>query len=169
VATNKSLDLDDSPRTRVFRQLVQIFQADLTLSRVIAPRHWRTFSGEPADKTEFGATACPSVVMSRIPGDERFWSPDSFTGEMHVQLLLQTRGTCEDDCDNLYWHFQRAIYPLDNDAKITINRTLVAAGAHTGLVLFSQPAFDPRNLNGQASEGLIVARGTMRIEIRHRF
>jgi hypothetical protein len=169
VATHKSLDLDDSPRTRVFRQLVAIFQADLVLARVIAPRHWRTFSGDPADKTEFGVTACPSVVLSRIPGDEEFWSPDSMTGDLQVQILLQTRGTCEDDADNLYWAFQRAIYPLDNDTKLKINRSLVAVGAHTGLVLFSQPAFDPRNLNGQASEGMILARGAMRITVRHRF
>jgi hypothetical protein len=169
MATIKSVDVDDSPRTRVFRAIETILRTDQTLARVVAARSWRTYDGSPVTKDPFGTTSCPWVVMSRIPGSEDYWSPDALTGDMQILLMIGTRGMCEDDADNLYFAVQRAIYPTTQALKLANVQALQAAGAHTGIVTFSQPAFDPRSIDGQASDGMIVARGRMQITIRNTF
>ncbi len=168
MATNKSLDLEDGPRTRVFRQLEAILRNDPTLKRVLG-KSWKTYSGDPSDAQPFGVTACPWLVMSRVPGSEEYWSPDAMTGDMSVLLMLGTRGLCEDDADNLYAAIQRAIYPGTQAAKLVNVQLLQAAGAHTGIVTFTQPAFDPRSIEGQATDGSIVARGRMMVTVRNTF
>jgi hypothetical protein len=169
MTTNKSLDLEDGPRTRVFRQLEQILRNDATLRRVIG-KNWKTFSGDPGDAIPFPVAACPWIVMSRIPGAENFWSPDAMTGELSILLAIGIKGFCEDDADNLYTAIQRAIYPVgDQSAKLANVQLLQKAGAHTGIVTFTQPAFDPRSLDGQACDGTIQARGRLTITVRNTF
>jgi hypothetical protein len=168
MATRKSLELEDGPRTRVFRQLEAILRNDPTLARVLG-RSWKTYSGDPGDAQPFGITSCPWLVMSRVPGPEEYWSPDAMTGDMSVLLLIGVRGFCEDDADNLYAAIQRAIYPGTQEAKLANVALLQAAGAHTGIITFSQPAFDPRSIDGQATDGMITARGRMQITVRNTF
>jgi hypothetical protein len=168
LATNKSLDLEDGPRTRVFRQLEQILRNDPTLRRVIG-KSWKTYSGEPSDAQPFPMGACPWIIMSRVPGPEAFWTPEAMTGDLSILLSIGVRGFCEDDPDNLYCAIQRAIYPPTQSAKLANVQLLQAAGAHTGLATFTQPAFDPRSLDGQACDGMIIARGRLSITVRNTF
>lgn len=165
--TQKSLDLDDGPRVRVFRALEQVLRNDPTLRRVIGPKSWRTYNGTPADKQPFGATSAPAIVLYPVPGPEGFWSPDAMVGDLHVRVELTVRGTCVDDADNLYWAIERAIYPQDQASKLAVNAALKAAGAHTGIVLFTMPAFDPRA--DAASDGLLQASGELKVQIRNSF
>lgn len=167
--TNKSLDLPDGPRTRVFRALETMLRGDATLQRILG-RSWKTYSGDPGDAVPFAIASCPWLVMSRVPGPEEFWTPEAMTGDMFVMLMIGCRGFCEDDPDNLYTAIQRAIYPPGNQAaKLANVQLLQAAGAHTGIVTFSQPVFDPRSLDGQATDGQITARGRLTITVRNTF
>jgi hypothetical protein len=168
LATNKSLDLEDGPRTRVFRQLETILRNDPTLRRVIG-KSWKTYSGDPGDAVPFPMGACPWIIMSRVPGPEQFWTPEAMTGDLSILFKLGVRGFCEDDPDNLYTAIQRAIYPPTQEAKLVNVQLLKSAGAHTGLAIFTQPAFDPRSVDGQACDGMIIAQGRLSITVRNTF
>ncbi|MGO9599941.1 MAG: hypothetical protein ACLP7Q_18280, partial [Isosphaeraceae bacterium] len=65
-----------------------------------------------------------------------------------------------DDLTNFWWMLTRCFYTSDGGNQANV-RTLVAAGARSGLVFFSQPAFDP------SPDGVFFAgQGQLKIEVQ---
>jgi len=65
-------------------------------------------------------------------------------GDLVVDIIVATPGTCMDDLDNAWAAFERASYPRDATTRLALQERLRTAGAHTGVIEFSAMAFDPR-------------------------
>jgi len=157
----RSLDLNVSPRVAVFRAMESIVRADTTMSRVMKPRSFRTWQGIPDDSKEFNIELAPCMRWTPSNMGEEFSSPDQMRGWLLINCEILTRGSCVDDMQNFWYALERCFYPSTGlAARNAIIQTLNQAGGRTGLVLFSQPAFDPD------PDGVFFAgAGQLKIEI----
>ena len=128
------------PRTTVFRKICSILKQDQVLSSVIKPGSFRTWSGASHDSIEFSVSMAPAVRLTPTTGPENAKFPYGRVGKLYIQAEMLLAGTDIDDVLNLWWAMEQALYPPSNPgAFITV---LQAAGAYSGLPLFSQPAYD---------------------------
>ena len=74
---------------------------------------------------------------------EEFKTPDTMAGDLLINCEVIIRGCCCDDLTNFWWMLTRCFYPKLIGDRNAVIQTLQTAGARSGLVLFSQPAFDP--------------------------
>jgi hypothetical protein len=158
MATLKSLPT--SPRTLVFRTIVQILKADPVLSSVIRPGSLRAWSGSGHDSMEFSFSQAPAIRITPSNGPEEFKFPDALTGALYLNVEMLVAGTDADDELNLWWAIERAIYPFDQAKRTAIVLQLQQASAYTGLCTFTQPAFDPEPQNK-----FFAATGQIKIDV----
>jgi hypothetical protein len=159
-----NLPLPRSPRTAVFRALVKLLHNDLVLRNVLKDGALRSWSGTSHDSMEFTFSIAPAIRLTPTNGPEQFWSPNAQVGDLLINCEMIIAGTNVDDVQNLWWGIEKAIYPADQTKAVAHQQTLQAAGAHSGLVLFSQPAFDPT-----PESKFFAAMGQMRIAVRLQF
>lgn len=136
------LDLNDAPRTSVYRKLVSLVRNDATIKRICRPTSIRAWDGLPQDAGEFSVNIAPAIRFTPIGGPDAFWSPGSMRGPLFLQVEMVVKGTNVDDLMNLWWAVVRAIYPAVQSQTNANIQALLAAGAYTGLAEFTMPAFD---------------------------
>ena len=82
-------------------------------------------------------------------------------GELAIQVEILLPGTNIDNLTNFWWMVQRCFYP-GGGQNDSIQTALVSIGARSGIVRFSQPAFDP------SPDGVWLAgQGQIMIAIRY--
>ncbi len=92
---------------------------------------------------------------------EEFKTPDTMAGDLLINCEVLIKGTNCSDLTNFWWMLTRCFYPPVLAARNANIQTLQAAGARSGLVLFSQPAFDP------GPDGVFFAgQGQLKVEIQ---
>lgn len=156
----RSLDLNTAPRVAVFRAMEAIVRADATMGRVMRPKSFRTWQGTPEDAKEFNIELAPALRWTMANMGEEFSTPDQMRGWLLVNCEILIRGTCSDDMGNFWFALERAFYPSSQTSRNANIQTLQQAGARSGLVLFSQPSFDP------APDGVFQAgAGQLKIEV----
>ncbi|MGZ3299324.1 MAG: hypothetical protein ACXWPK_00235 [Isosphaeraceae bacterium] len=129
--------------------------------RVVKPASFRTWQGSPDDATDFNIAYAPAMRWTPMNTGEQFRTPDTMAGDLLINAEILIRGCCCDDLTNFWWMVTRCFYPLTIAARNAIIQTLQTAGARSGLVLFSQPAFDP------GPDGVFFAgQGQIKIEIQ---
>jgi hypothetical protein len=163
MASTPKLDLPSSPRTAVFRAMEQIVRQNVIFSRTVKPDRFRTWQGEPRDVKPFSYQEAPCLRWTPMHAGEEFRTPDSMSGDLLINCEVIIAGSCVDDLTNFWWMLVRCFYPPQTSATSinTIVTTLMTAGARSGLVKFSQPAFDP------APDGVFFAgQGQLKIEIQ---
>ena len=157
----RSLDLPTSPRAAVFRAMEQIVRTNAVFQRVVRPTSFRTWQGSPDDATDFNIAYAPTMRWTPMNTGEQFRTPDTMAGDLLINAEIVIRGCCCDDLTNFWWMVARCFYPPTIAARNAIIQTLQTAGARSGLVLFSQPAFDP------GPDGVFFAgQGQIKIEIQ---
>lgn len=157
----RSLDLPTSPRAAVFRAMESIVRRDSIFQRVVKPASFRTWQGSPDDATDFNIAYAPAMRWTPMNTGEQFRTPDTMAGDLLINCEILIRGCCCDDLTNFWWMVTRCFYPPTIAARNAIIQTLQTAGARSGLVLFSQPAFDP------GPDGVFFAgQGQIKIEIQ---
>jgi hypothetical protein len=159
----RSLDLPTSPRAAVFRAMEAIVRRDSTFQRVVRPASFRTWQGSPDDATDFNIAYAPAMRWTPMNTGEEFRTPDTMAGDLLINCEILIRGSCCDDLTNFWWMLVKCFYPPQTSSTSvnTIVATLQQAGARSGLVKFSQPAFDP------GPDGVFFAgQGQMKIEIQ---
>ncbi len=158
----RSLDLPTSPRAAVFRAMETIVRQNATFQRVVKPDRFRTWEGHPRDIKPFSYQEAPCLRWTPMNTGEEFKTPDTMAGDLLVNCEVIVAGSCCDDLTNFWWLLTRCFYPQGGGApRQAIIQTLQAAGARSGLVLFSQPAFDP------GPDGVFFAgQGQIKIEIQ---
>jgi hypothetical protein len=108
-----------------------------------------------------------AVRLWPVPGPEGFWAPGSMTSWLNVNIELFVKSFVLEDLDGLYWAFGRAIHGGTQDANRAVRLRLQQAGAQTGLVEMSQPAYtDP---SGIGDDGGLHAVGQVKVEVRNDF
>jgi hypothetical protein len=158
----RSLDLPVSPRAAVFRAMETIVRGNSVFQRTVKPDNFRTWQGEPRDVKPFDQSNTPCMRWTPMNTGEEFKTPDTMAGDLLINCEVICRGSCCDDLTNFWWMITRCFYPQGGGAaRQVIIQTLQAAGARSGLVLFSQPAFDP------GPDGVFFAgQGQIKIEIQ---
>lgn len=159
-----NLPLPKSPHTSVFRAIVGLLTNDLVLRNIFKTGSLRSWSGGNFDTLEFSYSIAPAIRLTPANGPEQFWSPNAQVGALLINCEILIAGTNVDDVQNLWWAIEKAIYPADHTKAAANVAALQAAGAHSGLVLFSQPAFD-----SEPSDKFFAAMGQMKIDVRKQF
>jgi hypothetical protein len=155
-----SLDLPTSPRTAVFRAMETIVRQNAIFGRIVKPDRFRTWEGHPRDIKPFTFQEAPCMRWTPLHSGEEFRTPDSMSGDLLINCEIICRGSCVDDLTNFWWMLTRCFYPAGTATNVIVN-TLQMAGARSGLVKFSQPAFDPD------PDGVFFAgMGQLKIEIQ---
>ena len=158
----RSLDLPTSPRAAVFRAMEQIVRENTIFQRIVKSDNFRTWQGHPRDSKPFDLSHAPAIRWTPANTGESFRTPDTMAGDLLINCEIIIRGSCCDDLTNFWWMVTRCFYPPGVVAtRNAIIQTLQTAGARSGLVLFTQPAFDP------GPDGVFLAgQGQLRIEIQ---
>ena len=161
---SKSLKTPTSVWTAVFRRIVQQLENDPNVKRVVGD-NLRSWKGVPGDKTPFEPKAnAPVVRRTPQPRSVDWYSPDMQSGDLWVQVELGVQSLCIDDMADLWDILVNAIRPgavdsLGNPFALD----LVALGAETGEIVFSDPAFDPKPF--AEPEGYFYAAGHFRLKL----
>jgi hypothetical protein len=160
MASSPKLDLPTSPRTAVFRAMETIVRQNPVFERVVKPDRFRTWEGHPRDIKPFSYQEAPCLRWTPVNMAEKFETPDMMTGDLLLNCEVIVAGSCSDDLTNFWWMLELCFYPGGQSNNV-IQQTLRNAGAHTGLVTFTQPAYDP------GPDGIFFAgAGQLKIEIR---
>ena len=159
------LDLPQTPRDAVFRAMEQILRNNTVFQRIVKPTSFRTWHGSPEDAQEFTFEIAPAMRWTPMNTGEQFRTPDTMSGDLLINCEILLQGSNVRDMMNFWWMIAKAFYPGGTSCQgpntNQINQTLQQAGARSGLVLFSQPAFDP------APDGTWLAgQGQIKIEIQ---
>ena len=156
----RSLDIPTSPRAAVFRAMEKIVRDNAIFQRVVKPDNFRTWQGTPRDCKPFDQSNAPAMRWTPMNTGEQFRTPELISGDLLINCEILIRGTCCDDLTNFWWMLARCFYPGQGGMQQNV-RTLVAAGARSGLVMFTQPAFDP------GPDGVFFAgQGQLKIEVQ---
>lgn len=160
---NELARLQKSPRTSVFRAVEAILRYDPMFSSVVNGKRLRTWSGDVNDAIQFTLDMAPCVRLTPIPAPEEWASPGLTKGALMIHIEMLVAGFNYDDVFNLYWAIEKAFYPpatnaVDGDG---IRAQLLAAGAFSGIVTFSQPTYDPT-----PKDMYFHAFGQMKVDVR---
>lgn len=143
-----TLDLPNSPSTLVWRLVVAQLQADADLDRVI--RTWITWDGAPNCNVDLASDAVQGPALRIYPteGPMAWYSADQQVLPLNIAVEATVLGMDVEDILNLQGALVRALYPDDPTAERAFEQALVAAGAETGCVEFSQPVTEPHATAG---------------------
>lgn len=160
------LNLPRAPRDLVLRAMEAIVRGNPVFQRIVKPTSFRTWSGDPIDAKDFTFEIAPAMRWTISNGPEVFVSPQLQTGDMFINCEILLKGTNQSDMINFWWMLERCFYPSPGGVNNIVlglqNINGSGLGAHTGLVFFTQPAFDP------APDGVWMAgSGQMRIVVRN--
>ena len=162
-ASRKLTTLTNDVPTTLYRITESILRDDPTLRAVV--KAWQTWEGKPEDRTPPGSTRLPWVELTPRPTSERWYSPESQTGTLLIQIRARVEATCIDDVMNLWGAIRRALNGGgDNARRCDINARLQAAGAWKGFYLFTDPLYDTSADPGD--EAAFEAVGAVQIEYR---
>lgn len=109
------LSLSPSPHTTLFRAIVQLISRDTTIKRVVNPENIQSYQGIVRDTSSFSEGSAPSIRFTPSQGDESWFTPSGFKGNLIIRVEMFTKGTSADDAFNLWWAIKRAIYPKTPD------------------------------------------------------
>ena len=156
-----ALDLPQAPRDAVFRAMETIVRRNATFQRIVKPSSFRTWSGDPQDAREFSCEYAPAMRWTPRNTGEEFKTPDTMAGDLLINCEVLIKGTNCSDLTNFWWMLARCFYPSNLASRQANILALQNAGARSGLVLFSQPAFDP------TPDGVFfTGQGQIKIEIQ---
>ena len=136
------LKLPTSNRIKIFRCLDVHFRADPKIRETF--RVIRSWTGDSTDRIEHSSGQLPYASLSIRGGPQVQWASSTKMGDLTIDIVVATPGTCMDDLDNAWAAFERASYPRDATTRLALQDRLRTAGAHTGVIEFSSMAFDPR-------------------------
>jgi hypothetical protein len=138
-----------------------IVRSNTTFQRIVKPSSFRTWQGNPDDAKEFTFSIAPALRWTPMNTGEEFKTPDTMAGDLLINCEILIQGTNVSDMFNFWWMVTRCFYPASLSQRNANIQTLQTAGARSGLVLFSQPAFDA------GPDGVWLAgQGQMRVEIQ---
>lgn len=144
------------------RQIESILKTNPVLKRTV--KTWRTWREKPGQNSPFGTDSdLPAIRISPVNGPDIWRYPDALVGPLYLNFEMLIPGSEYEDVFNLWFALCTAIYPGSSatPSTQTIITSLQAAGANSGLVEFSSPAFDPT-----PDGNMWLALGQMKIDVR---
>jgi hypothetical protein len=151
----KTLKVPTSVYTMVFRRLVRQLEADTRFRAVVTPDRLMSWKGLPSDGNPLTpAIGKPVVRLTPHPMHGDWYSPDTQVTWLAVDVELTISGYSSDDVCDLWDCLLSALRP----GAGTLAADLVADGAETGEVLFSDPAFDQKRDENASSSWYSIGR-----------
>ncbi len=162
---SKTLRTNTSVWSGVFRRIVQQLEIDPDIQRVVGVSNLRSWKGVPGDRAPFEPTATSPVVrLTPQPANVDWYSPDAQLGTLNVLVEIAVQSLCVDDVADLWETIVQPLRPGADDAQGgSFALDLVALGAETGEIVFSDPAFDPKPWD--SPEGVFLAAGRFHLRI----
>lgn len=136
----------------MYRTMEAIVRQNATFQRTVKPHSFRTWEGKPDDAKDISQFGAPAMRWTPTHTAEQWATPHLIKGGMFINCEIWLQGTNVSDMTNFWWMLVQCFYPGPPITLEIIDR-LQKAGAHTGLVEFSQPAYDPQ------PDGLWMAGG----------
>lgn len=156
----KTLKTPSSVWSRVFRRIATEVEVDPELRRVVPPRNFRSWKGVPDDRNPFQPSlGSPLIRLTPNPTGVGWYSPGEQSGTLVVKVELAIMSTCIEDVSDLWDMVVTACKP----SKFQFTRDLIAEGAETGEIVFSDPAIDSNPEAGP--EGFFLAIGRFRLVV----
>lgn len=164
---SKSLATPSSVWTNVFRRIVKQLENDPTIKRVVGTANVRSWKGVTGDKAPFvPASNAPVLRLTPQPQNVEWYAADLQAGTLSVLVELAVSSLCVDDVADLWDAVVTALQPGGppvSPGVVNFETDLVALGAETGQIVFSDPAFDPQpNLEAEA---YFLAAGHFRLRL----
>ena len=162
----KTLKTPTSVWTAVFRCIVQQLENDPTVKRVIGLQNLRFMEGHPRRQVPDGADQLgPRRAADARAASVEWYSEAAQAGWLHVDVEMALSTLCIDDLADLWDILVNALRPGAADSKgNSFAGDLVALGAETGTILFSDPgmAVPPP---GDWPEGFMFGRGSFTLRV----
>jgi hypothetical protein len=163
----KSLKTPSSVWSLIFRRIVQQVENDANIKRVVGLANVRSWKGVPADKSPFEpSSSAPVIRLTPNPMHVDWYSPDAQAGELYVLVELAVQSLSIDDVADLWDIVVQALQPggaAVSPGTVCFSQDLVALGAETGEIVFSDPAFDAKPED--SAEGWFLAIGRFRLRV----
>jgi hypothetical protein len=167
------IQLEDCPRTKVFRAIDTIARTNAILQSVIPPAGFKSWTGSEDDNAPLNVAVLAAMRLSPIGARDDLATPDSLYQWMKINVDMQVNTRCSDDIENLWHAFKLCFYPPNDPtapqpaaARLAVQALLVAAGAYSGLVKFDGPTIKPGSDEESADGGKrFYARGMLSIEV----
>ena len=132
----KTLKGPSSVYSLVYRRIVKQLRTDSKFRSAVADL--RVWDGSPSDGAPLTAsTGKPMVRLTPVPQSGQWYSADTQSSTLCVHVELVIASYCVEDVLDLWDQLVEALEP---DAAFAAD--LVALGAETGEVLFSDPSYD---------------------------
>lgn len=155
-------------RSRVYQRIVELLQTEPTLSKFFpVPSAWSVSDGKPLNLELVGSV--PHVYLVPRPYTASWYGPDAMSGILQTDVFIWLPGNSLGlynalDALDLWEVIEQTFYPVGNREKQqAIRAGLVAEGAKTGLIQFSQPATQQ-----QAQDKGLVSYGALQIDVTRR-
>jgi hypothetical protein len=162
----KSLKTTPSVWTKVFRRIVQQLENDPDVRRVVGIQNLRSWKGVDGDKAPLVPSQnAPVVRLTPNPRDVEWYSPDMQVGTLAVLVQVAVSSLCVDDVADLWDVLVHALLPGGPSVcgGTSFELDLVAVGAETGEIVFSEPAFDAKPEHG--TQGMFLAEGHFQLQL----
>jgi hypothetical protein len=160
----KSLKTPQSVWTKVFRRIVQQAENDPAVRRVVGP-NIRSWKGVQSDRTPMEPSSdAPVLRLTPQPRNVEWYSPNAQLGQLYVQVEIAVQSLCIDDVADLWDIVVQSLQPSGPalpSTGISFAQDLIALGAETGEIVFSDPAFDAQPF--AEPEGIFFAAGHFRL------
>src|SRR4051812_31857825 len=156
------LPLNDGVRTRVFRKVVQLLQADPVLKRTIRPASWHIWDGRPDQKA--GAFAVGELPAIRITPVALAASPETNARQnspLGLRFEVATDGLNIDDALNLWEAVEAVIFTGDGTRRALAALRQVAPEVLS--IRLSQPSFTPNP--ARVADDMIPSQGARAVEL----
>jgi hypothetical protein len=161
---NPQLKLPTAPEAAVYQAIIDQLTRDPVLTRIFTPDNWRVFSGDATRSARPPARGGgPVVTIWPTGGPSALWSPGSQVIPLFLNIELSVPSSCVLDLVNLWHAIRTAIYSGQFESDTAFCAALQAMGAHSGVMTFSQAAFDQ---TPEIDGALFLSVGQVRIEIR---
>lgn len=147
-----TLNLPDAPSTLAWRLIVAQLQGNSDLDGVI--RTWITWDGVSGCNADLAsdAVASPAIRIYPTEGPMSWYSADQMYCYLNVAIECMVPGLDVEDVLNLQGAIVKALYPAPASAENAFENALVAIGAETGTIEFTQPIMEPHGTAGQGGD-----------------
>lgn len=147
------------PLAIIFRMIVQRMRTDPILGGAV--KTWMVWGSDPIDRSAATLGMVPALRLTPQIGPSDWYSPSDHVRALQIKVELYVGGIDADDCLNLWELIEDAFYPPNDRAgELAWEAALVAAGAETGQIKFSQPA----SIQG-ADENQFMCIGMMQLDV----
>lgn len=133
----KTLKGPSSVYSLIYRRIVKQLRTDSRFKTAVADL--RTWDGSPSDSAPLTAsTGKPLVRLTPVPQSGQWYSADTQLSTLCVHVELVIASYCVEDVLDLWDELVQALRPGNG----TFAADLVALGAETGEIVFTDPSYD---------------------------